>query len=57
MERIKGSKNKNLTIRPITSKLSPRERIHFLANLIIDRMLQDQQCDSVLLKKIIKKDL
>lgn len=52
MGRLKGSLNKNSQSRPMTSSLSSQERIRFLANLIIDRMLEDQRNDCVLLKKL-----
>ena len=55
MGRIKGTKNKNLDTRPIVSLLSPQERIHFLANLIIDKILEDQRNGQVVLHKISKK--
>ena len=42
MGRLKGSINKISSFRPVTSTLSPEERIHFLANLVIDRILDDQ---------------
>ncbi len=51
MGRIKGIKNKNTEIRPVTSSLSPEERIRLLANLIIDRILQDQKNGQVILNK------
>lgn len=52
MARVKGSKNKNSEGRIIISSLSPEERIRFLANLIIEKALEDQQNGQVLLKKI-----
>lgn len=52
MARLKGSKNKNSDKQPITSSLSTQERIHLLANLIIDRILEDQKNDHALFKKI-----
>ncbi len=52
MGRLKGSLNKNSQSRPSTSSLSSHERIQFLANLIIDRILEDQKNDQVLLKKL-----
>lgn len=52
MGRIKGSNNKNSELKVITSSLSPQERIKFLANLIIDKILEDQRNGQVLLKRI-----
>lgn len=52
MARLKGSKNKNSEDRTITSSLSPHERVRFLANLIIEKALQDQRNGQLLLKKI-----
>ncbi len=52
MGRLKGSLNKNSHSRPVTSSLSASERIRLLANLIIDRMLEDQRNGCVLLKKL-----
>ena len=52
MGRLKGIKNKNSHARPSTSTLSTDERIRLLANLIIDRILEDQKNGQVLLKKV-----
>lgn len=52
MARLKGSKNKNSEGKIVASSLNPQERIRFLANLIIDRILEDQRTGQVLLKKI-----
>ncbi len=52
MGRVKGSHNKNSTIRPSTSTLTSAERIQLLANLIIDRILEDQRNGKPLLKKL-----
>ncbi len=54
MGRIKGILNKKSYTRPITSTLSIEERICFLANLIIDKMLEDQRNGSVILKTKIQ---
>jgi len=54
MGRVKGSINKNSNIRPLTSSLSTHERIKFLANLIIDRILDDQRNGNELLGKLVK---
>lgn len=52
MARLKGSKNKNSEGRIVISSMSPQERIRFLANLIIEKALEDQRKGQVLLKKI-----
>jgi len=51
MGRLRGSLNKNSQSRPIASSLSRQERIHFLANLIIDKILEDQRSGEILLRK------
>jgi len=53
MARLKGSKNKRTESRPATSSLSSHERIRFIANLIIEKILEDQKNNQQLLKKII----
>ncbi len=55
MGRIKGSINKTSGIRPKTSLLSSEERIKFLANIIIDRIVEDQKDGQPLLNKIKEK--
>ena len=52
MTSLKGGKNKNSDSRPSTSSLSSHERIRFIANLIIEKILEDQKNGQVLLKKI-----
>lgn len=52
MGRIKGAQNKNSIKRPPTSALSTTERIRLLANIVIDRILEDQSNGKTLLKKI-----
>lgn len=52
MARTKGAENKNSMVRPPTCALSEDERVQFVANLIIDRILYDQQKDQSLLKKL-----
>ena len=52
MGRLKGSLNKKSSQRPITSTLNPEERIRFIANLIIDRILDDQHKDTPLLNQL-----
>ena len=55
MGRLKGSLNKTSGIRPKTSLLSSEERIKFLANIIIDRIVDDQKNGEPLLNKIKEK--
>ncbi len=51
MGRVKGIKN-SVTLKPIiASSLTPQERIQFLANLMIDRILEDQHQGQQLQKK------
>ena len=52
MGRLKGSTNKTSTSRIIASTLSPSERVQFIANLIIDRIIKDQNNGKPLLKKL-----
>lgn len=52
MGRVKGIKNKNVELRPIVSNLSSQERIQLLANLIIDKALEDQKNGQELIKKL-----
>jgi hypothetical protein len=55
MGRLKGSINKTSGIRPKTSLLSSEERIKFFANIIIDRIVEDQKNGQPLLTKIKEK--
>ncbi|MFA5933263.1 MAG: hypothetical protein WCV81_03280 [Microgenomates group bacterium] len=52
MARLKGSKNKNSEERITTSSLSLQERLRFIANLIIEKALEDQKNGKVLIRKI-----
>lgn len=52
MARLKGSKNKVTVTLPDECNLLPEQRIELLANLIIDRILEDQIDDQKLLKEI-----
>lgn len=54
MGRQKGSINKTSNNRPTASSLSPDERIRLLANLVIDRIIEDQKNDKLLYKRIRK---
>jgi len=48
MGRLKGSTNTNSSSTPVTMTLTPAERIQFLANLIVDRIIADQHKSSPL---------
>ena len=52
MTRTRSSTNKNSPAVPDTVLLTTEERIEFLANLIVDRMIEDQAEDQKLLKSI-----
>jgi len=52
MARTKGSKNKITSVLPDICNLTPKERIDLLANLIIDRILEDQNNGHKLIKNI-----
>jgi len=52
MARPKGSKNKNSSALPQYAALSTDERLEVLANLIVDKILEDQTSGRALLKKI-----
>lgn len=52
MGRLKGNKNKSTTVRPVTSSLSLNERVQLLANIIVDRILDDQKNGQIILKKL-----
>lgn len=54
MARLKGSKNKNTEI-PEYTAMSTSERLLVLANLIVDRIAEDQKADGVLLKQIMEQ--
>lgn len=55
MARPKGSKNKNSSALPAYAVLTTEERINLLANLIVDRIIEDQQCGNKLLKRIMAR--
>lgn len=55
MARLKGSKNKNSSALPQYAELSTSERITVLANLMVDRILEDQRSDTKLLEKITRE--
>lgn len=52
MSRPKGSKNKNSAAVPVYSTFSVEERIVVIANLIVDRILEDQTTNKKILKAI-----
>ena len=55
MGRIKGTENKvklSESGRPFTSTLPIEERLKILANLVIDRILEDQQYGKLQIKPI-----
>lgn len=54
MGRAKGSVNKNSASIPTTMTMTPAERITFLANLIIDRILEDQKQGMPILNSLSK---
>jgi len=55
MSKVKGSKNKNSGQKLIVSTLSPEERIRFLANIIVDKILEDQKSRQKILQIINKE--
>lgn len=59
MARLKGSKNKKSSseTRPFTSNLSTEERIRFLANIIVDRIIEDQNKGRILFNGSGSKNL
>lgn len=58
MARTKGSKNKEIqSSRIITSTLTPAERLQLLTNIIIDRIIHDQNHGAALLTKIRKEQV
>ena len=54
MARLKNVKRTSSTTRPKTSILTAPERIKLIANLIIDRIIEDQRHEKVLFKRISK---
>ncbi len=55
MERHNKPGLKNSSTTPSTLNMSPKDRVRFLANLIIDRIIEDQKSGSLLLKKASKQ--
>lgn len=52
MSRTTGSPNNNNIVRPPTSKLDTDERMRLVANLIVDRIKDDQQNGQMLFRNI-----
>lgn len=57
MARPKGAKNKVSVTLPDICSLSPEQRLELLANLIVDRILEDQTVGQKLLKRIRGADV
>lgn len=55
MARTKGSKDKNPMVRPPTSTLTCEERLQLVANLIVDRIMYDEQNGRKLLSTISRE--
>jgi hypothetical protein len=56
MARLKGSKNKHPAEVPEYTALPTAERLVVLANLIVDRIAEDQSNSGVLLKKLLEQE-
>ena len=52
MARLEGSKNNNISAQPVTISLSVEERLEFLANIIVDRIMDDQSDGQKLQKSL-----
>jgi hypothetical protein len=55
MARIKGSKNKNSAEVPMYTSLPTEEKLFVLANLIIDRIIEDQQTGGKLFRQLVEQ--
>lgn len=53
MARTKGSKNKNSSEMPMYTALPTEERVFVLANLIVDRIVEDQRTGAKLLRQLV----
>lgn len=53
MSRPKGTKNRNSAAQPEYTKLPTEERLVVIANLIVDRIIEDQQQDNLLLRQLL----
>lgn len=56
MARTKGSKNKNSSALPEYSALPTEEKLTIIANLIVDRIFDDQHTDNELLMELMRED-
>ena len=56
MARTKGSRNKNSRARPYASTLSDPDRLKLLANLIVDKLLEDQVAGQLIDKTMLAVD-
>lgn len=52
MSRLKGKSNKKPPAAPDTVEFTTEQRLEFIANLIVDRILEDKANEQTLLKKI-----
>jgi len=55
MARTKGSKNKNSAEMPMYTSLPTEEKLFVLANLIIDRIVEDQQTGGKLFRQLVEQ--
>lgn len=55
MARTKGSKNKNSAEMPMYTSLPTEEKLFVLANLIVDRIVEDQQTGDKLLRQLVEQ--
>jgi len=55
MARTKGSKNKNSAEVPMYTSLPTEEKLFVLTNLIIDRIVEDQQTGGKLLRQLVEQ--
>ena len=55
MARTKGSKNKNSAEVPMYTSLPTEEKLFVLANLIIDRIVEDQQTGGKLFRQLVEQ--
>jgi hypothetical protein len=54
MGRTKGSKNKNTAEMPMYTALPTEERLFVVTNLIVNRIVEDQQTGAMLLKQLVE---
>lgn len=55
MARTKGSKNKNSAEMPMYTSLPTEEKLFVLANLIVDRVIEDQRTGGKLLRQLVEQ--